>query len=293
MNAPYGRCAMNERFISIGKREIFVSEFGRGPTVLMLHGGGPGASGLSNYSRNIEALAAHHRVLVPDLPGYGKSTKGLDQNDPFGDLATSMLGVLNALKISRAHIVGNSLGGACALRMAIEQPDAVGRLVLMGPGGINTTRSMPTAGLRRLLGYYKGTGPTRDKLAAFVRGDLVYDAQGVTDTLIDERFRASIDPEVVANPPLRGPRGIPKVRYIDFTRDDRLKTVRNPTLVLWGVEDKVNRASGAKALARIMSNCDVHLYSKTGHWVQWERADEFNALVTAFLAQDLSAGAGN
>ncbi|WP_322048277.1 alpha/beta fold hydrolase [Paraburkholderia sp. J67] len=293
MNATYGRCAVNERLVSIGKREIFISEFGRGPTVLMLHGGGPGASGVSNYSRNIEALAARYRVLVPDMPGYGKSTKGIDQSDPFGDLAQSMLGLLDALKIGRAHVVGISLGGACALRMAIERPEAVGRLVLMGPGGVNTTRAIPTAGLRRLLGYYKGDGPTRDKLATFVRGDLVYDARDVTDAIIDERFRASIDPEVVASPPLRGPRGMPKVRLIDFTRDDRLKAVQTPTLVLWGIEDKVNRASGAKTLAKIMSNCDVHLYSKTGHWVQWERADEFNAMVTTFLAQDASVGAVN
>ena len=96
----------------------------------MLHGGGPGASGMSNYARNVGALACVHRVVVPDMPGYGKSTKGLDRGDPFGSLAASMLGMLDALRIERAHILGNSLGGACALRMAIERPAAVGRLVL-------------------------------------------------------------------------------------------------------------------------------------------------------------------
>jgi 4,5:9,10-diseco-3-hydroxy-5,9,17-trioxoandrosta-1(10),2-diene-4-oate hydrolase len=289
VNASNGLSTVKEHLISVGKREIFLSEFGRGPTVLMLHGGGPGASGISNYSRNIEALATNYRVLVPDMPGYGKSSKGVDQSDPFGDLASSMLRLLDVMRVSRAHVVGNSLGGACALRMAIERPEAVGRLVLMGPGGVNTTRALPTAGLRRLLGYYKGDGPTREKLAAFIRDDLVYDARAVSDALVDERFRASIDPEVVASPPLRGPRGMPRLRNIDFTRDARLKAVENPTLVLWGRDDKVNRASGARALARIMSNCDVHLYSKTGHWVQWERADDFNAMVTMFLAQDTYA----
>ena len=83
-----------------------------------------------------------------------------------------------------------------------------------------------------------------------------------------------------------GPKGIPQFRKLDFTRDPRLAGVQNPTLVLWGTEDKVNRPSGARSLQRRMPNCDVHLFSKTGHWVQWERADEFNAMVVAFLAED-------
>ncbi|QPS45530.1 alpha/beta fold hydrolase [Burkholderia humptydooensis] len=276
---------MNQRTVRVGPRRIFLAEAGEGPAVLMLHGGGPGASGLSNYSRNIDALARHYRVLVPDMPGYGRSSKGVDRNDPFGDLATGMLGLLDALGIRHAHVIGNSLGGACALRMALERPNAIDRLVLMGPGGVNTTRQVPTPGLKRLLNYYKGTGPSLEKLTTFIRGDLVFDGRLVPEAVIQERFQASIDPEVVASPPLLGPKGIPKFSKIDFTRDARLASVQNPTLVLWGTEDKVNRPSGAEALQRRMPNCDVYMFSKTGHWVQWERADEFNAAVLAFLAQ--------
>ncbi|RQS23422.1 alpha/beta fold hydrolase [Burkholderia sp. Bp8998] len=277
---------MTQRTVRVGRRTISFTEAGEGPVVLMLHGGGPGASGMSNYARNVGALACVHRVVVPDMPGYGKSTKGLDRGDPFGDLAASMLGMLDALRIERAHILGNSLGGACALRMAIERPAAVGRLVLMGPGGVDTTRALPTPGLKRLLNYYKGEGPTLQKLATFIRGDLVYDGSLVSDATLQERFQSSIDPEVVASPPLLGPKGIPQFRKLDFTRDPRLAGVQNPTLVLWGTEDKVNRPSGARSLQRRMPNCDVHLFSKTGHWVQWERADEFNAMVLAFLAEE-------
>lgn len=286
MNAPSMTHAMTQRTVRVGRRTISFTEAGEGPVVLMLHGGGPGASGMSNYARNVGALACVHRVVVPDMPGYGKSTKGLDRGDPFGDLAASMLGMLDALRIERAHILGNSLGGACALRMAIERPAAVGRLVLMGPGGVDTTRALPTPGLKRLLNYYKGEGPTLQKLATFIRGDLVYDGSLVSDATLQERFQSSIDPEVVASPPLLGPKGIPQFRKLDFTRDPRLAGVQNPTLVLWGTEDKVNRPSGARSLQRRMPNCDVHLFSKTGHWVQWERADEFNAMVLAFLAEE-------
>lgn len=270
--------------VRVGVRKISYSRIGEGPVVLMLHGGGPGASGLSNYSQNIPALSEKFTLIVPDMPGYGQSTKGLDGKDPFGDLANSMLGLLDHLKIRQASVVGNSLGGACALRMALDAPKRVARLVLMGPGGIDTTRGLPTKGLKHLLDYYSGEGPTLEKLRQFIREDLVYDGNSVPDDVIQERFKASIDPEVVASPPLRRPKGIPQFRKIDFTRDPRLASLQTPTLVLWGAEDKVNRPSGGRSLQKRMPNCDFYLYGRTGHWIQWERAQEFNAVTAAFLS---------
>ena len=275
----------NVRTVQVGHRQIHLAEFGAGPAVLMLHGGGPGASGLSNYARNVQVLARSFRVLVPDLPGYGQSTKGVG-DDPFGDIAAAMLGLLDALDIESAHVVGNSLGGAVALRMALEQPQRVGRIVLMGPGGIGMSQGKPTDGLKRLLGYYGGEGPTLQKLRSFIREDLVFDGSQVSEELVRERFEASTDPEVVANPPLRPPKDVEAFKRLDFLLDARLPTLANPTLVLWGTEDRVNPSSGALALQAKLPACDVYLFSRTGHWVQWERADEFNAVVAAFLGVD-------
>ncbi|MCU0070166.1 alpha/beta fold hydrolase [Pseudomonas koreensis] len=276
--------ALTSRTVQVGRRQIFISETGVGHPLLMLHGGGAGASGLSNYSRNIESLARQFRVIVVDMPGYGRSTKGVDRKDPFGDLAGAMLGLLDTLNISSAHVVGNSLGGACALRMALDAPGRVSALVLMGPGGVNTTRSLPTPGLKLLLDYYNGEGPTLAKITRFIRDYLVYDGSQVSDEMIRERFEASIDPQVIAAPPLRRPTGIPRFSRWDFTRDSRLKHCQVPTLVLWGADDKVNRPSGGEALRSRMPDCNLYLFSRTGHWVQWERADEFNSVTLAFLA---------
>lgn len=277
---------LTSRTVRIGTREIFLQEAGHGPALLLLHGGGPGASGVANFERNIGALAANFRVIVPDMPGYGRSTKGLSRTDPFGDLADAMHALLDQLGIARAHAVGNSLGGACALRMALDRPRRIGRLVLMGPGGIDTTRSLPTAGLKHLLDYYSGEGPTVDKLRTFITEYLVFDGSRIPEEVIQQRFQASIDPGSIANPPLRRPKGIPQFKKIDFTRDGRLQSLANPTLVLWGTEDKVNRPSGGMSLQRRMPNCDLHMFSRTGHWVQWERPEEFNALVTTYLGLD-------
>jgi len=277
---------VSTRTVRAGGRELFVAEAGQGAAVVLLHGGGPGATGLSNYSRNIDALAQRFRVIVPDLPGYGRSSKRVDGGDPFGFLAGSVRELLDELQIDRAHLVGNSYGGAAALRLALDTPERVDRLVLMGPGGIGTTRALPTEGLNRLLGYYGGDGPSREKLEKFIRQYLVFDGDAVPDDLIDLRYQASIDPEVVANPPLRRPSGLFALRTLwrmDFTRDRRLRELQTPTLVVWGTEDKVNRPGGGPKLAKTLPNCTLLEVPQTGHWVQWERAELFNDAVLRFL----------
>jgi len=279
------------RYVTFGNRRIFVSEAGEGYPVVMLHGGGPGASGLSNYGRNIGPLSAHFRVIVPDMLGYGQSTKGVNRRDPFGDLADAMLGLLDALKIEKAHFIGNSLGGACALRLGLDRPGRVSALVLMGPGGIGTTRALPTPGLNKLLDYYSGSGPSIEKLRTFIREYLVYDGSQVPEEVIRQRYEASIDPEVVAAPPLRRPPGLAAAIRMDFTRDRRLAKSTIPTLVLWGTVDKVNRPSGGPALQARKPNTDLYLFANTGHWVQWERPEEFNAATATFLDRQTPAGA--
>jgi 4,5:9,10-diseco-3-hydroxy-5,9,17-trioxoandrosta-1(10),2-diene-4-oate hydrolase len=279
--------SLTEHTVTVAGRPIFVAETGSGPSVVMLHGGGPGASGVSNYSRNIDALAERYRVIVPDMPGYGRSAKGVDQSDPFGYLADMIRGLLDELGIATAHLIGNSYGGAAALRLALDTRHRVGKLVLMGPGGIGTTRAAPTAVLKSLLSYYGGDGPSRDKLEAFIRNYLVYDGASVPDDLIDLRYAASLDPEVVADPPLRRPSGPMALRTLwrmDLTRDSRLKRLQTPTLVLWGRDDKVNRPAGGPMLANLMPNAELVMTSRTGHWMQWERAELFNRLVADFLS---------
>ena len=218
------RVPRTESVLEVGHRKLFVTEAGTGEPVVLLHGGGPGATGVSNYSRNIDVLADRFRVIVPDLPGYGQSSKGIDHTDPFGDLAFTIRGLLDELGVDKAHLVGNSYGGAAALRLALDRPDKVDRLILMGPGGVGTTRALPTRGLRALFDYYGGDGPSREKLATFIREYLVYDGAAVPDELIDLRYEASIQPEVVADPPLRrpSPSAVRTLLRMDFTRDRRL-----------------------------------------------------------------------
>jgi 4,5:9,10-diseco-3-hydroxy-5,9,17-trioxoandrosta-1(10),2-diene-4-oate hydrolase len=85
------------------------------------------------------------------------------------------------------------------------------------------------------------------------------------------------------------PKDLTTALRLDLTKDPRLTTLKTPTLVFWGMEDRVNRPGGASSLQGRMQNCDLYLFSRTGHWVQWERSAEFNAATIAFLSQSASA----
>ena len=178
---------------------LHVEEAGQGPPVVLLHGGGPGASGASNFAKNLPVFAERFRTLVVDQPGYGKSDKPSVQGNYFTFAAGALAALLDELGLDRVHLVGNSLGGGTAVRFALSYPDRAGRLVLMGPGGLslNVFAPDPTEGVRLLTEFAAPPGPSREKMAAFLR-TLVFDQRLVTDELVDERYAAACDPGSLA-----------------------------------------------------------------------------------------------
>lgn len=257
---------------------------GQGPTLILLHGGGPGATGASNYSRNIDVLSAHFTTYVIDMLGWGQSSKNLQifgSPSPFMNGAHALRAFMDAVGISKAHLIGNSFGGAVAYCMALEYPDRVERLVTMGPGGAYIEGQGPTPGIIQLVTYYMGEGPTREKLSAFLQ-NLVYDVSVLTPELIDARFAASNDPQITANPPLTLPPGGSLPRQAYLSEDPRLKTLTHQCLLIWGQQDKVNLPAGAQSFS-VIPNQDMVLLSQCGHWAQWEQSRKFNALVLEFL----------
>lgn len=264
--------------------KIHFRVFGSGPDVVLLHGGGPGATGASNYSKNVDALSQHYRCWVIDAPGWGQSSKNLNAFDglgPFHKGADAVLAFMNAVGIEQAHLIGNSFGGATALCLAMEHPQRVNRMVLMGPaGGFVAGAKGPTEGIQQLLTYYLGDGPSIEKLEAFVQ-HLVYDRSLITPELLKSRFDASTDPEICENPPLLPSLGGPgKETYISL--DPRLATLQNRTMFIWGLQDKVNVIEGLEPF-RVMPNADFVLLTHCGHWAQWEHPNRFNDMVLSFL----------
>ena len=262
---------------------------GSGPALILLHGGGPGASGWSNYNRNIDAFAEHYTTYLIDFPGWAESSKNLDSfgaRSPFRNGANAVKAFMDALGIEKAHLVGNSFGGSAAFYMCLDHPDRVGRIVTMGPGGAWLEGSTgPTPGIRQLMTYYMNEGPTREKLAAFLQ-NLVYDPSILPVDMLEQRFNASNDPEIVANAPLRPPAGAagPPPQEMHLSEDPRLKDMPHRALMIWGLQDKVNLPEGAFSFRNVPDQ-DLIFFDKCGHWAQWEQADKFNDLVLWFLAR--------
>ncbi len=261
-----------------------VHDIGDGPPVVLLHGGGPGASGWSNFRANAPALAQRFRVLVIDQPGFGASHKPAHSSpaelNPYN--ARAVLSVLDELGIDQADFVGNSMGGATAMTIAREAPQRARRLVLMGTGGgVPLFAPEPSEGYRVMGRFYADEGPTREKMRELVEV-MTYAGAGESDELIDERLRAATDPEAmrfyeVMNQIFRsGKRG-------DLWR--QVDQVRHEVLLVWGRDDRTVPMDAAMFLLRQLPRAELHVFSQCAHWVQSERATAFNSLVTEFLTR--------
>ena len=160
----------------------------------MLHGGGPGASAWSQLRlARCRGFAADFRTLLVDQPGFGGSDKPPVVGNYYRFAADHVVALLDELGIERVHLLGNSLGGGTAMRLALTYPDRVGRLVLMGPGGLslNLFHADPTEGVQRLMDF--GADPTREALRAFI-STMVVNQELVTDELVEERFADATAP---------------------------------------------------------------------------------------------------
>jgi len=161
-------------------------EAGEGPPVVLVHGSGPGVTAYANWRLNIPALAPRVRVLAPDMAGFGSSGKpGRYSMQGWID---QLVGFLDTLGLDRVSLVGNSFGGGLAIRLAVDHPDRVDRLVLMGSVGV----VFPiTEGLDFVWGYQPSVENMRRTLDYFA-----YSRDLVTDELAEVRYRAATAPGV-------------------------------------------------------------------------------------------------
>jgi 4,5:9,10-diseco-3-hydroxy-5,9,17-trioxoandrosta-1(10),2-diene-4-oate hydrolase len=257
---------------------------GGGLPLVMLHGGGPGASAWSNFGSALPRFAAEFRTLLVDQPGFGGSDRPPVEGNYYRHAADHVVALLDELGIDRVHLLGNSLGGGTAMRLALSHPDRVGRLVLMGPGGLslNLFHADPTEGVQRLMDF--GADPTREALRAFI-STMVVNQDLVTDELVEERFADATAP---------GAQEAMREMGMSFwnpeTAEDGMlwreaHRLRRPTLLTWGREDRVNPIDGAFAALKLIPRAQLHVFPNCGHWAQIEAAEEFADVTSAFLSR--------
>lgn len=265
--------------------DIAVAESGSGPALVMLHGGGPGSSGLGNYHQNLPALASRFRVILPDQPGFGGSYRpteeDLDARSITEITVDALFQTLDELGVQTFHLLGNSLGGAAAIGMAQARPDRVTGLVLMAPGGgwlpFGPT---PTEGQKEMFRYYNGGGPSPKKMAAFIRA-MVYDHRQFGADAVQERYEASLDESHIAFYHRYNAAFAKRHGMDPLWRD--LHKITAPTLLLWGRDDRTITFDGAQIMLKQIPDVQLHVFGGCGHWVQLERQRDFERLVADFL----------
>lgn len=273
------------QFADVGNDlRLYYHDVGTGDPVVLLHGGGPGASGWSNFGRNVPVFAEAFRTIVPDQPGFGRSTKQAEHPQYFKHSAAALLGLLDHLGVERAHLVGNSLGGGTAVRFALDHPDRAGRLVLMAPGGLglNVFAPDPTEGVKALARFAAPPGPTKEKMAAFLR-TLVFDQSLVTDELVAERFAAASTEDSLRAMAAMGASFLRPENALDGMLWREAHRLRQRVLLVWGREDRVNPLDGALVALKMIPRAQLHVFGRCGHWAQLERFAEFNRLTIDFL----------
>lgn len=285
--------ASTSRFADVGGMKLHYHEAGEEPgtPVVLLHGGGPGASAWSNFGPSVERFGRYRRTIAPDQPGFGHSDKPEIQGHFFTFSADTLAALLDELGLEKVHLVGNSLGGGTAVRFALDRPDRVGRLALMGPGGLslNLFAPDPTEGIKRLYQFAGGEGPTREKLAAFLR-TMVHDQSLITEELIEERFRIASDPDSLRAMASMGKSFAQPDTYEQGLLWREAYKLRQQVLLLWGREDRVNPLDGALTALKLIPKARLHVFGGCGHWAQVEKFDEFHQLVTGFLGLEEGSG---
>ena len=252
-------------------------DIGSGFPVLLIHGSGPGVSAWANWRLTIPALAAQRRVIAPDMVGFGFSERPAGIRYGLDTWVAQAIGLLDALKIERTDLIGNSFGGALALALAIRHPTRVRRLVLMGAAGV----SFPiTPGLDAVWGYTPSIENMRKLLDIFS-----FDHTLMSDELAELRYRASIQPgfQEAFSAMFPSPRqnGVEALT----SREEDIRALPHETLVIHGREDQVLPLSNSLTLAQWISRSQLHVFGRCGHWTQIEHAARFSQLVGNFLAE--------
>ncbi|MGR6319701.1 alpha/beta fold hydrolase [Micromonospora soli] len=275
--------------LAVAGRRVRCRIAGEGPPVVLLHGIG---RTLEDFTALHAALARDHRVLGVDLPGHGGSAP-LDAPHTLPVLATAVAGFLDAAGVTGpVHLVGNSLGGAVAMRLAADQPARVASLVLVNSAGFGreVTVALRVLAVRPIARLLLRPHPA---LARRTERAIFFDPIYVTEERIATALAAARQPHA-ARVMLELVRSLGTWRGVrPEWRAELLAAVAAldlPTLLVWGDRDLILPASHLTNARTRLPGARHHLFPDTGHMPQIERAAEFEALVRRFWSESGAAG---
>ena len=260
-----------EKIVTVFGAKIHYLEAGDAakPTVVLLHGLG-GDSG--NWTFNIAALAEKYHVLAPDQIGFGRSDKPLISYR-IGTYSDFLDKFLAELKIEKAALVGNSLGGWIGAFYALKYPNRVEKLVLVDAAGFAPRKDLDQKVLQNL------NPSTREQVRDLLKL-VVYNQILVNDAFID----AAIASRISAGDGYTIQAMIESVKRGEDMLDGKLKDLKKPTLIIWGKQDGLlTLAEFGERFKREIAGSELIVYDQCGHAPMFEKALEFNAALLKFL----------
>jgi len=246
--------------------------------VVLVHGSGPGVTSYANWRLVLPVLGEDFHCVAPDMVGFGYSERPENPDYSVQTWADQTLGVMDALGIERAHMIGNSFGGAIALRLATQHPERVDKLVLMGSMGVDFPI---TEGLNAVWGYDGTLEGMRS-----VMGYFAYDKELTGAELAQVRYEGATQPGFQESFSSMFPE--PRQRWVEAmtTPEKEIGALPHRALILHGREDQVIPLSNSYKLEELLDNADLGVFSHCGHWSMIERTDDFNRLVRDFFKGD-------
>lgn len=246
-----GTISFEERRVEADGFSVRYLVAGEGPTLCCLHGAG----GL-RLSRSHELLAAHHRVIAFETPGFG-DTPVNDRTGSLRELAATMRAAIGALGVTETSLWGTSFGAKLALWLAVDAPGLVDALVLASPAAIRFERSAMPAPAELAAGLF--AHPERQVPAPPPSPEVLAKQQALAGRLI----------------------GPPR----DAELEAAMAGLEVPTLVLFGTEDRLTPPELGRHYPAILPNCHLALVYDAAHALDADRPEAFAALVADFVAR--------
>lgn len=283
MNPIIANRQLQDRYVELDAVKIRYWSAGEGEPIILLHGG---ASCIEIWSFNIQELAKHYRVYAFDMVGAGLSDKpeadySLDYQVGF------LLRFMDAFNLDRATLIGNSMGGAIALKFTFEFPKRVNKLILISSLGLGREIDWSKKMLATFPFLVDLSRPSRQGAKAVINS-CVYNARSVPLEWIDmscqyfkmPNKKRMIKSMIKTNFNLWGLKN--EVFKPIVTQ---LENITAPTLIIWGKQDKVIPVKHANIAVEKIPNNHLHIFDRCGHWAQVEYPQEFNKLTLDFLEQ--------
>ncbi|HWR23643.1 MAG TPA: alpha/beta hydrolase [Feifaniaceae bacterium] len=254
--------------------KIHYLEAGVGEPLLLLHTVG---QSLYTWRNAFGALSEHYRVIAVDLLGHGYSGRPAQFDYAIAEQSDALRMFMDAKGIESAHIVGFSMGAMYALDFVVKNPDRVGKVVLLSPGGV--TPEMPLS-VRMLQSPLFGGIACRlynRKTVEKLLSDCFFDLTNLTEEVLDSYYAT------VADPYSRKAVQLSVLNFDEQEVEKALRSVSAPVLILWGGEDKWHNPNSSELYHAILENAQFSVVRNAGHLLHEEKAQRFVDAIMEYI----------